>query len=258
MVNPGKKNDMWDAELYDGKHAFVSTYGNDLINVLEPKKGEAVLDLGCGTGDIAKRLYDFGVHVTGIDKSKNMILQAQRKYPNITFQVGDATELKFRETFDAVFSNATLHWIKAANEALCCIFDSLKKGGRFVAEFGGKGNVQTITSAIRKQFQILELTYCEERFPWYFPSIGEYTTLMEQAGFKVIFARQFERPTPLEGMNGLKNWIDMFGKTMFAGLDNGTVTKIVTNVENDLAKAIFHDQHWIADYHRIRVMGIRE
>lgn len=83
------------------------------------------------------------------------------------------------------------------------------------------------------------LTYEEERFPWYFPSIGEYATLMEEVGFKVTFAAQFQRPTPLEGMDGLRNWIDMFGKTMFVGLDNEMVNKIITNVEHDLKESIF-------------------
>jgi trans-aconitate methyltransferase len=93
---------------------------------------------------LAKRLSDLGVHVTGIDKSENMVQQAKHKYPHLKFLVADATTLNYDHEFDAVFSNATLHWVKPPKQALVCIFNSLKPGGRFVAEFGGKGNVQTI------------------------------------------------------------------------------------------------------------------
>lgn len=258
MNKPVESDDIWDATLYDGKHGFVSKYGNNVINILEPNMGESILDLGCGTGDLTKTLYDLGVYVTGMDKSANMIEQARFKYPDIPFQVGDATALPFDETFDAIFSNATLHWIKSPEKALQSIYHSLKKGGRFVAEFGAKGNVKTITNSIEKQFAMLGLTYQQERFPWYFPSVGEYASLMELVGFKVVYASQFERPTPLEGGNGLRNWIEMFGKMMFIGLEYETIQKIITGVENDLRDTMFQDNSWIADYERIRVKGIKE
>lgn len=134
----------------------------------------------------------------------------------------------------------------------------MKNQGRFVAEFGGKGNVQLITTEIKKQLQSLELTNHEERFPWFFPSIGEYTTLMEKAGFKVTFAHLFERPTPLKGPNGLRNWIEMFGKMMFEELDRETLNLVVTNVEDNLRETMFIEDTWIADYKRIRVIGVKE
>ncbi|MEN1969071.1 class I SAM-dependent methyltransferase [Lentibacillus sp. N15] len=257
MNNSEIINDPWDASLYDKKHGFVSKYGNDVIDILEPNKGESILDLGCGTGDLAKTLHDLGVQVIGIDTSENMISQAQAKYPSITFQVGNAIELPFDEKFDAVFSNATIHWIKTPEQALQSIYRSLKKGGRFVAEFGAKGNVNKITDSIEKQFAMLGLAYTREHFPWYFPSIGEYTTLMENAGFKVTYARHFERPTPLESSNGLRNWIEMFGKSMFSGLDHKTIQKIIAGVEYDLWDTMFQDSHWIADYERIQVKGLK-
>ncbi|MGY4691762.1 class I SAM-dependent methyltransferase [Salibacterium sp. K-3] len=245
----------WNAELYDGKHSFVSTYGNDLVDLLNPKKGQHILDLGCGTGDLAKQLNDFGADVEGVDKSENMIEQAKTKYPNIKFAVEDATALEYKDEFDAVFSNAALHWVKPPKKALYCIYNSLKENGRFVAEFGGKGNVHRITTEIRNQLKALGLPYYEDRFPWFFPSVGEYTTLMEEVGFRVTFANHFDRPTPLEGETGLRHWMEMFGKTMFEEFDNESVHKVITNVENNLKESMFKENKWIADYKRIRVIG---
>lgn len=252
------KNDRWNADLYDEKHSFVSQFGEGIVQLLAPEQDENILDLGCGTGDIAKKLNDLGAHVKGIDHSDNMIRQAQYKYPNIEFNVEDATKLNYKNQFNTVFSNATLHWVKPPESVLNCIHDSLKRQGRFVAEFGGKGNVNLITTEIKKQLLNLELPYHEERFPWFFPSIGEYTTLMEKAGFNVTFAHLFERPTPLKGINGLRNWIEMFSKMMFEELDHETFNRVITNVENNLRETMFKEDAWIADYKRIRVIGVKE
>ncbi|KMY50514.1 class I SAM-dependent methyltransferase [Peribacillus loiseleuriae] len=250
--------DNWNANLYDCKHSFVSEYGNHLIELLAPKAGERILDLGCGTGDLAKRLHDYKVDVVGVDQSKNMVMQAMNKYPTIKFFVQDATNLEYKNEFDAVFSNATLHWIKQPKQALNCIYNSLRQGGRFIAEFGGKGNVQTITDEIINQIKEVGRDYKTDQFPWYYPSIGEYSSLMEEVGFRVIFAEHYERPTRLEGDDGLKNWMNMFGSGMFAGIDQDKKDYIITKVENHLKPILYKDNLWIADYKRIRVIGIKE
>src|SRR5699024_12760213 len=120
------KNDKWDATLYDEKHAFVSQYGESLVQLLAPKQGENILEIGCGTGDIAKTISDQGANVQGIDRSENMVAQAREKYPNISFDVIDATKLPYSEKYDAVFSNAALHWIKQPKSVLQGIYQSLK------------------------------------------------------------------------------------------------------------------------------------
>lgn len=249
------KTDQWNANLYDENHSFVSKFGNSLVEMLAPSKGEHILDLGCGTGDLAKRLFDEGIQVVGIDKSNNMITQAKEKYPEISFQVQDATELNYTNKFDAVFSNATLHWIKSPKQALQGIYKSLKQGGRFVAEFGGKGNVQAITDAMIHQ---LGMDYHIELFPWYYPSIGEYSSLLEEVGFRVTFAQHFDRPTPLEGPNGLKNWIKMFGTSFFQGIEEENKEEIITQVENQLRSSLYLNNQWVADYKRIRIIAIKE
>jgi trans-aconitate methyltransferase len=258
MEKSKSTKDYWNANLYDQNHSFVSKYGNNLIELLAPQQGERILDLGCGTGDLAKKLDDIGVNVVGVDHSNNMITEARKKYPHISFAVRDVTELGYNAEFDAVFSNATLHWVKQPKQALEWIYQSLKQGGRFVAEFGGRGNVQTITDEIIHQMKNSGMDYKTEQFPWYYPSIGEYSSLMEEVGFRVVFAQHFDRPTSLDGENGLKNWIEMFGSQLLGSLNEDKKETIITKVENHLKPILCKDGNWVADYKRIRVIGIRE
>lgn len=258
MEKTPNTKDFWNASLYVQNHSFVSNYGNNLIELLAPKQGEKILDLGCGTGDLAKTLNDLGVNVVGVDNSKNMITEARNKYPHIQFLVRDVTDLGYNFEFDAVFSNATLHWVNQPKQALNWIYQSLKQDARFVAEFGGKGNVQTIINEILHQLKATGIEYKTKQSPWYYPSIGEYTSLMEEVGFRVIFAQHFDRPTPLDGENGLKNWIEMFGSHMFEGINEDQKDDIITKVENNLKPILCKDGNWIADYKRIRVIGIKE
>ena len=255
MVNT--VNDQWNAHLYDKSHSFVSQYGIDLIQFLAPKENEKILDLGCGTGDLARQMKDLGADVIGVDKSANMIEQARNKYEEIAFEVKDATELLYKNEFDAVFSNATLHWVKTPEKALNCIHNSLKRGGRFVAEFGGKGNVQTITNEIIREIKTLGMDFSEEQFPWFYPSIAEYTSLMEEVGFRVTLAQHYDRPTKLDGELGLQNWIEMFGAQLFNGIDEKQKQNIIKRVEHNLKNILYKEGNWFADYKRIRVIGVK-
>ena len=166
--------------------------------------------------------------------------------------------MRYSNEFDAVFSNATLHWIKTPKQALQSIFQALKPGGRFVAEFGGKGNVQTIIGAIMNQLGEHGILYKSAQLPWYYPSIGEYTSIMEQMGFRVTHAEHFDRPTPLNGELGLRDWIEMFATSMFEGVTTVTKGAIITRVEESVREGLFRNGEWVADYKRIRVLGIKE
>lgn len=257
MKTSKSTEDHWNASLYDGKHAFVSQYGNSLVQLLAPKEGERILDLGCGTGDLAITLFEGGAEVVGVDKSENMVKLATIKYPQIPFTVQDATQLTYQNEFDAVFSNATLHWVHPPKEAVQCIYESLKQGGRMVAEFGGKGNVQTITDEMIQQIKNAGFEFKATQFPWYYPSIAEYSKLMEEAGFHVTFVQLYDRPTPLDGENGLRNWIEMFGRMFFDGIPEQIKDHIIANVEINLKDILYREGIWMADYKRIRVVGIK-
>lgn len=252
------EQDTWNATLYDTNHSFVSTFGQDIITALAPREDEHILDVGCGTGDLAYKIHTLGAKVTGIDASANMIEQAQQKYPEVQFAVHDATALDYYEEFDAVFSNAALHWIKPQKQALHGIYQSLKQGGRFVAELGGKGNIQMITDEVIRQYNIHGLEYSIAQFPWYFPSTGEYASLMEEVGFTVACIQYFYRPTPLEGKDGIKNWLHMFGSGLFMEVPNDIKEQIIGAVQQNLREKLFHDGKWVADYKRIRVIGTKE
>ncbi|WP_277678262.1 class I SAM-dependent methyltransferase [Gracilibacillus dipsosauri] len=247
--------DSWNATLYDQKHVFVSKFGEDVIDLLAPRKRENILDLGCGTGDLAERISKCGTNVIGVDQSENMINKARAKYPNIHFQVQDILQLDYSNEFDAVFSNATLHWVKQPEIALRNIHHALKPGGRFVAEFGGQGNVQTITDQLKKHLKVSENS---DRYPWYFPSIGQYSALMEKVGFRVVFAHHFDRPTVLHGEDGLRNWIEMFASNMFIDMDTQAMVKTLESIEAEVKDKLYIDGKWVADYKRLRVIGIKQ
>src|SRR4051794_40038377 len=161
----------WDANHYDASHSYVWTLAADLIELLAPRAGERVLDLGCGTGHLTARIAEAGAAVVGIDSSPEMIAEARRLFPDIRFEVADARNFAFDEPFDAVFSNAVLHWVKPPEEAAACVRRALKPGGRFVAEFGGRGNVAGVVSALDAASHAVGLGAWEH--PWYYPSIGE-------------------------------------------------------------------------------------
>jgi trans-aconitate methyltransferase len=239
------------------KHAFVFEYGKGLIPILQPQAGESILDLGCGTGHLTKTIAESGAHVIGIDGSASMVESAKVTYPDLEFLVVDAREFSFAFPFDAIFSNATLHWIVEAEQVVRRIAVSLKVGGRLVVEFGGKGNVATITTAVQQSFR--ELMHTEVEFGWYFPSIGEYASSLEQYGLAVHQAVLFDRPTPLEdGEKGLQNWIQMFGERVFRNVTNDMKLQILARTEEKTRDLLFKNGQWFADYRRLRVVAYKE
>jgi trans-aconitate methyltransferase len=247
----------WNTSLYDQKHAFVFEYGKSLLSLLDPQSGESILDLGCGTGHLTQAIAAAGAHVVGLDSSPAMIEVARTTYPELEFILADATNFSFPATFDAVFSNATLHWVIEAEKAIYCIAASLKSGGRLVAEFGGKGNVATIITAIQQS--IRELAHIEVSPGWFYPSIGEYTPLLEKHGLAVQSALLFDRPTTLEeGENGLRNWIQMFCASMFRDVPDTLKDQVLHSTEEKARDRLFKVDHWIADYRRLRVVAIKE
>ena len=143
------------------------------------------------------------------DLSPEMIGQARQNYPHMTFALQDVTKLSFEGEFDAVFSNATLHWVLDAEAAVRAMARALKPGGRFVAEFGGAKNIERIESALREA--VAKYAEALPPSPWYFPTIGEYASLLEGVKLEVLLVQLFDRPTALDGAHGMENWIQQFG-----------------------------------------------
>lgn len=244
----------WNANLYRDSHSFVWNYGQSLVGVLDPQPGQRVLDLGCGTGELTEEIARKGAHVTGVDYAASMIDAARSRFGQLDFRVEDAAALPFEAEFDAVFSNAALHWVKDAPAAAAGIARALRPGGRFVAEFGARGNVATLEKAF--SVALLQTAGAAFRSPWYFPSIGEYASLLEASGFEVNAATVFDRPTELAGRGGLRDWYRMFLGDWLVPLDVDATERVLAVAER-LCADRYADGSWMADYRRLRITATR-
>lgn len=243
----------WNASLYDNKHDFVAKYGEDVLAWLQPEKDERILDVGCGTGTLTSKLVEAGANVTGIDASADMIERAKTAYPNIEFFIKDATDFVFSEPFDAVFSNATLHWINEQEKALQCIYNVLKKGGRFVFEMGGKHNIKSIHKAVIQAITEAGYNNVIPKNSNYFPSVSEQSFLLEKVGFSVANVAYFKRPTTLKGEDGMKNWIIQFCTFFFTQIPADHVDRIIDRAVEIVKPTNYKEGTWYGDYVRLRV-----
>ena len=243
----------WNPTHYDHAGAFVPKLAADLIDLLAPQAGERVLDLGCGTGDLTAQLAAAGTRVLGLDASSDMVAEAQRKHPNQTFVVGDGQELSYEREFDAVFSNATLHWMPRADAVAAGIARALRPGGRFVAEFGGARCVQTVRSAVQAELAALGIEG-HGTPAWFFPTVPQYARILDEAGLFVRTALWFERPTRLEGAGGLATWLELFCLPLLKALGERR-SEVVAGVEARCRSQLFRDGDWWLDYTRLRVVA---
>ena len=250
-------NIKWDADKYTSDFSFVHQYGNSVMELIDASKNSTIIDLGCGNGALSKALHDKGYIVKGIDASKELLDIAKKNYPDIEFTLADATNFSLHEPVDVVFSNAVFHWIdrERQQDMLQCVYNALKKDGQFVFEFGGAGNTQLIHGALNEIFSEYKYNY---NMSFYFPTIGEYATLLERTGFSVRYAVLFDRPTELKGENGLKDWINMFIKTPFSVIDNeDEKEEIIDKAVAHLHNTLYKDGKWYADYVRLRIKAIK-
>jgi trans-aconitate methyltransferase len=246
----------WDPELYTAKHSFVYEYGRELVALLAPQRGERMIDLGCGSGQLTRSIAESGASVVGLDNSSSMIETARREYPNVSFVLADARDFSFDEPFDAVFSNASLHWVRPPEKVIECVARCLRRGGRFVAEFGGKGNVEQISTAAEAAAR--ELAGHGIRNVLYFPSIAEYSTILESCSLEVRQAWLFDRPTKLaDGERGLRNWLTMFGEKTFGAMPDDVRQQWIERTQERTRRTLFRDGNWYADYRRLRVVAVR-
>lgn len=240
----------WDSKLYDNQHKFVSNYGSDLLILLKPQNGELILDLGCGTGTLTNEIAESGAKVIGIDSSENMINQAKTNYPKVEFIIADGHKFNFTYQFDAVFSNAALHWMIHPEQVLEKIYACLKPGGRFVFEMGGHSNIEKVLNSIIITANKFGLTYADVIN--YYPKLGTYSSMLEYAGFKVNYAQTIERPTKLEGNEGLRNWVKMFRNNIIQQIPESKQEAFFTALEETAKSTLFQNGIWWADYVRLR------
>jgi SAM-dependent methyltransferase len=242
----------WAADRYARNARFVAELGSDVLAWLAPEAGERILDLGCGDGVLTKRIADAGADVVGADASETLVAAARAL--GVDARAIDGEALPFANEFDAVFSNAALHWMANADAVLDGVRRALKPGGRFVAEFGGQGNVAAIVTAM---LAVAERFGIDRRLatPWYFPSADAYSLLLRHHGFAVERVALIPRPTPLPGE--MADWLLTFREPFFAAAGDRK-DEALASVVRLLAPSLRDGEgRWTADYVRLRVAARR-
>ncbi len=243
----------WNAEEYNANAAFVAQLGNSVLEILAPQPEERILDLGCGDGKLTRKIQKYGCHVLGIDSSEEMI-NATRKL-GIKTKVISGDNLNFDQEFDAVFSNAALHWMLEQDKVVQGVYQALKSGGRFVGEFGGKGNINSVIKAMSAVFQDFP-DWRKFSNPWYFPSIAEYAQVLDKAGFEINYLELIPRPTPLK--TGIRGWLKVFAKGITNNLNFEEKEFFIDEVEKRLKPIIFSEENgWVTDYVRLRFQATK-
>lgn len=238
----------WKATQYAENARFVSELGRGVVEWLAPKPGERILDLGCGDGALTVELVQAGAEVVGVDASPDMIRAANDRGLDARLMPGES--LNFNREFDAVFSNAALHWMLKPDEVLDGVARALKPGGRFVAEFGGHGNVAAIAVALRAALALIGKP-CHDFTPWFYPSPQAYAERLEKHGFKVDRMILFPRPTPLP--TGMERWLETFAGPFFAKCDPGDTPQVIQEATALLRPSLCDEKgNWTADYVRLR------
>lgn len=238
----------WDPALYGSTARYVADHGLPAVDWLAPQPGERILDLGCGDGALTEKLIALGCQVVAVDQSAAMVEAARQR--GIEAQVADARRLPFEREFDAVFSNAVLHWVQEADSAVEGVTRALRPGGRFVGEFGGKGNVKLVRVALREAMarRGVEL---DVACGWYFPSPAEYSAVLARHGLEVVQTELIPRPTPTPG--DVKQWLANFGDHLLSLAPAAEREAILDEVNGTLEPQLRgEDGAWRIDYVRIR------
>ena len=253
MARLERPKQTWDPEGYARHARFVSDLGAPVVELLSPSPGERILDLGCGDGALTEQLVELGCRVKAIDASPEMVASARAR--GIDAHVADAHALEFVAEFDAVFSNAVLHWIAGPDRVIARVWRALSPGGRFVGEFGGRGCVARIVEALTHALARRGIDG-EALNPWYFPTAEEYAAHLEERGFRVTFAKLIPRPTPLPGDIG--GWLETFARPFTDALEEGERESLLVEVREALRPALCDAEgQWTADYVRLRFAAER-
>jgi trans-aconitate methyltransferase len=244
----------WNPESYAKNARFVSDLGQPLLQLLDAQPGELILDLGCGDGALTEKIAGYGCAVIGIDASFPQLKAARERSLNAVMM--DGHQLCFQRRFDAVFTNAALHWMKQPETVVAGVANSLKAGGRFIGEFGGKGNVAKIRSALHVALRrrAIDPTSID---PWYYPSPEEYSELLSKAGFIVTYIELIPRPTKLPG--DILDWLEVFAQPFTQAVPEPERARFLQEVRTELATCLRDDAgNWFADYVRLRFKATKE
>jgi len=238
----------WNPATYAKNARFVSDLAEPLLQLLDPRPGEAILDLGCGDGALTERIAGFGCDVYGVDSSLAQTRAAKAR--GVRVVVMDGQRLYLRKPFDAVFTNAALHWMKPPDSVVANVWSCLAAGGRFVGEFGGEGNVGKIRTALHAALRQRGIDPMAID-PWYYPSPRQFSALLDKAGFAVDALQLIPRPTKLPG--DILEWLNIFAQPFIVPLRGTDRTDYLAEVRGALALDLLDGAgNWIVDYVRLR------
>jgi len=242
----------WVPERYEKNAGFVADLGQATLELLAPASGERILDLGCGHGKLSRKIADLGVELVAVDASAEQVAAASALGLDARVMRGEA--LDFEAEFDAVFSNAALHWMLDADAVIDGVARALKQGGRFVGEMGGSGNVEKIAKALTEVLQRRGID-AEALWPWYFPGPEEYQGRLEKVGFEVDFIALIDRPTPLPG--DIEGWLETFAESFLKAVSDDDRPAFIAEVRDALGPELKGaDGTWSADYVRLRFKAV--
>lgn len=242
-----RMNQIWDPQRYRHEAAFVARLGEPLLDLLAPRPGEWVLDLGCGDGSLTMKLAAAGCSVVALDSSAAQVAAARER--GLDARVADAQCLDCQVEFDAVFTNAALHWMPRQAAVIAGVRRALKPGGRFVGELGGAGNVATIVAALDAELRARGCAI-EGLNPWTFPSADAFRALLDAAGFVDISLECFARPTRFE--RDVADWLTLMAQSFLAPVPTTARADFLAAVTARLRPALFRDGVWLLDYVRLR------
>lgn len=243
-----RQRQRWDPERYARNAPFVPELGEPLIDLLQPRPGEKILDLGCGDGVLTEKIAAAGARVVGVDSSPDQVAAARAR--GLDARVADGQALDFEAAFDGVVSNAALHWMRAPDAVIEGVWRALRPGGRFVGEMGGAGNVARITAALTAALERRGIDGPAAN-PWFFPTPEDYTGRLRSRGFQVVHMDLFERPTPLPGELG--GWLETFAESFLFCLPADERPAFIAEVAEALAGPLRDEQGcWHVDYVRLR------
>jgi trans-aconitate methyltransferase len=247
-----KQTTSWDPENYSKNARFVSDLGEPLLQLLEPKPGELILDLGCGDGALTEKIVAAGSAVYGVDASLAQTEAARRR--GLQALVMDGRQTGFKRAFNAVFSNAALHWMKQPERVIEEVSNLLKPNGRFVGEFGGKGNVETIRTALHAGLRKRGIDPWGVD-PWYYPSAEEYFALLKKCAFTVEYIELIPRLTQLPG--DILDWLAIFAQPFTESVREGDRESFLKEVTAELEPKLRQaDGSWVVDYVRLRFKSV--
>jgi trans-aconitate methyltransferase len=238
----------WDPDRYARNARFVSDLGAPVLELLAPKAGERILDLGCGDGALTTKLVGAGCQVVAVDASEAQIDGARKL--GLDARIMDGQHLTFNNEFDAVFSNAALHWMRHTDDVIAGVRRALKPRGRFVGEFGGHRCVEKIKTALVDALNRRGIDG-EGAVPWYFPTVEDYSARLAKGGFKPAYIALIPRPTPLPG--DVTGWLETFAESFTTALPVSDRPAFIQEVREVLRPQLCDASgQWTADYVRLR------